>query len=102
KEKVLLALQVWILRKIHLDQYDTDLCSRAELVLEAKELLLPLAGADEGSFIVIPYKVSALNVDFDFKINLIVFGLETGSALVNFYSGGRGCYRLKIHQLNHN
>nr|GEV17405.1 hypothetical protein [Tanacetum cinerariifolium] len=49
----------------------------AELVLEAKELLMPLAGAEEGSFIMIPFKVSALNVDFDFKIDLIVFSLET-------------------------
>nr|GEU85275.1 putative reverse transcriptase domain-containing protein [Tanacetum cinerariifolium] len=74
----------------------------AELVLETEELLLPLAGAEEGSFIVIPFKVLALNVDFDFKIDLIVFGLEIDSTPVTFSSGGRGCYRLKIHQLNHN
>ncbi|GKB31125.1 hypothetical protein Tco_0870526, partial [Tanacetum coccineum] len=61
-----------------------------------------LAGAEKGSFIVISFKVSALNVDFDFKINLIVFCPETGSTRVSFSSGGKGCYRLKIHQLNHN
>ncbi|GKE25250.1 hypothetical protein Tco_1436762, partial [Tanacetum coccineum] len=76
--------------------------TRAELVLEAEEPLLPLAGAEEGSFIMIPFKVSTLNVDFDFKIDLIVFGPETGSAPVSFSSGGNGCYRLKIHSLNHN
>nr|GEW78771.1 reverse transcriptase domain-containing protein [Tanacetum cinerariifolium] len=75
---------------------------RAELVLEAEELMLPLAGAEEGLFIVIPFKVLALNVDFDFKIDLIVFGPKTGSTSVSFSSGGRGCYRLKIHPLNHN
>ncbi|GKA58492.1 hypothetical protein Tco_0757680, partial [Tanacetum coccineum] len=74
----------------------------AELILETKELLLLLAGAGEGLFIVIPFKVLALNVDFDFKIDLIVFGPETGSTPVSFSNGGRGCYRLKIHQLNHN
>ncbi|GJY38566.1 hypothetical protein Tco_0424930 [Tanacetum coccineum] len=79
-----------------------NLPAGAELVLEAEELLLPLVGAEEGSFIVIPFKVSALNVDFDFKIDLIVFGPETGSTPVSFSSGGRGCYRLKIHPLNHN
>ncbi|GJR77877.1 hypothetical protein Tco_0090242 [Tanacetum coccineum] len=78
------------------------LAARAELVLEAEEPLLPLAGAEEGSFIVIPFKVSASNLDFYFKIDLIVFGPETGSAPVSFSSGGRGCYRLKIHLLNHN
>ncbi|GJW09037.1 hypothetical protein Tco_1571460 [Tanacetum coccineum] len=49
-----------------------------------------LAGAEYGSFIVTPFKVSALNVDFDLKINLIVFGPEIGSAPSNFFSGGRG------------
>nr|GFD12640.1 hypothetical protein [Tanacetum cinerariifolium] len=79
-----------------------NLPARAELVLETDELVLPLAGAEEGSFIVIPFKVSALNVDIDFNIDLIVFGPKTGSAPVSFSSGGRRCYRLKIHQLNHN
>nr|GEU33700.1 reverse transcriptase domain-containing protein [Tanacetum cinerariifolium] len=66
-----------------------------ELVLEIEELLLPLAGVEEGLFIVIQFKVSALNVDFDFKIDLIVFGPETGSAPVSFSSGGRGvCARM--------
>ncbi|GJU08409.1 reverse transcriptase domain-containing protein [Tanacetum coccineum] len=63
---------------------------REKLVLEAEELLLPLAGAEEGSLIVIPFKVSALNVDFAFKIDLIVFGPETGSAPVSFSSRGSG------------
>ncbi|GKA29376.1 hypothetical protein Tco_0715621 [Tanacetum coccineum] len=56
----------------------------AKLVLETEELLLPLTGAEEGSFIVIPFKVSGFNVDFNFKIDLIVFGLETGSTPVSF------------------
>nr|GEV50395.1 hypothetical protein [Tanacetum cinerariifolium] len=79
-----------------------NLPARAEIVLEAKELLLTLAGAEEGSFIMIPFKVSSLNVDFDFKIDLIVFGPETSLAPVSFSNKGRGCYRLKIHPLNHN
>ncbi|GKB33352.1 hypothetical protein Tco_0872753, partial [Tanacetum coccineum] len=79
-----------------------NLPAGAELVLETEELLLPLAGAEEGLFIMIPFKVSALNVDFDFKIDLTVFGTATGSTPVSFSSGGRRCYRLKIHQLNHN
>nr|GEV04667.1 hypothetical protein [Tanacetum cinerariifolium] len=79
-----------------------NLTTGAELVLEAEELLLPLAEAEECSFIMLPFKVLALNVDFDFKIDLIVFGLKIGSAPVSFSSRGRGCYRLKIHPLNHN
>ncbi|GKC07393.1 hypothetical protein Tco_0999003 [Tanacetum coccineum] len=62
----------------------------AELTFEAEVLLLPLARAEDGLFIMTPFKASALNVDFDFKINLIVFGLETGSALSNFFSRRRG------------
>nr|GEV70104.1 putative reverse transcriptase domain-containing protein [Tanacetum cinerariifolium] len=60
----------------------------AELTFEAKELLLPLSGADDGSFIMTPFK--ALNVDFDLKIDLIVIGPETGSSPPNFFSKGRG------------
>nr|GEV63363.1 hypothetical protein [Tanacetum cinerariifolium] len=67
----------------------------AELVLEAEELLLPLTGAEEGSFIMIPFKVSSLNVDFDFKIDLTVFGSEIGSAPVSFSSGGSGVLQTK-------
>nr|GEX88278.1 hypothetical protein [Tanacetum cinerariifolium] len=37
--------------------------------------------AEDGSFIMTPFKVSALNVDFDLKIDLIVFGLEIASAM---------------------
>ncbi|GKG47318.1 hypothetical protein Tco_0504515, partial [Tanacetum coccineum] len=59
-----------------------------ELTFKAGELLLPLAGAEEGSFIMTPFKVLALNVDFELKIELIVFGLETGSTPSNFFSGG--------------
>ncbi|GKC46442.1 hypothetical protein Tco_1064164, partial [Tanacetum coccineum] len=62
----------------------------AELTFEAEELLLPLAGAEDGSFIMTPFKVSALNVDFDLKIDLIVFRLKIGSTPSNFFSGGRG------------
>ncbi|GJV86625.1 reverse transcriptase domain-containing protein, partial [Tanacetum coccineum] len=62
----------------------------AELTFEAEELLLPLAGVEDGSFIVTPLKVSALNVDFDLKTDLIVFGLEIGSTPSNFFSEGRG------------
>ncbi|GJS03338.1 hypothetical protein Tco_0319846 [Tanacetum coccineum] len=56
----------------------------------------------ELEFCIVFGSAEALNVDFDFKINLIVFCPETGSTRVSFSSGGKGCYRLKIHQLNHN
>ncbi|GJT10557.1 hypothetical protein Tco_0857599 [Tanacetum coccineum] len=78
-----------------------NLPAGAELVLEAEEFL-PLAGAEGGSFIVIPFKVSALNVDFDFKTDLIVFGPETGSTSSNFFSERRGVLQTENHQLNHN
>nr|GEZ51470.1 hypothetical protein [Tanacetum cinerariifolium] len=38
---------------------------------------LSTIGAEDGPFIMTPFKVSALNVDFDLKIDLIVFGPET-------------------------
>ncbi|GJX03463.1 hypothetical protein Tco_0189379 [Tanacetum coccineum] len=52
-------------------------------------------GSEEGSFIVIPFKVSALNVDFDFKIDLIAFGPETGSAPASFSNEGSGVLQTK-------
>nr|GEY15313.1 hypothetical protein [Tanacetum cinerariifolium] len=61
-----------------------------------------LLGAEEGSFKVILFKVSSLNVGFDFKFDLIVFGPGAGLAPASFFSRGRGCYRLKIHLMNHN
>ncbi|GKF43736.1 hypothetical protein Tco_0130288, partial [Tanacetum coccineum] len=61
-----------------------------------------LEGAEDGSFSVIPFKVLALNVDFDFKIDLIVFGPEPGSAPLTSSIEEKECYILKIHQLNHN
>ncbi|GKA75267.1 hypothetical protein Tco_0781645 [Tanacetum coccineum] len=70
--------------------YNLYLPTGAELVLEAEELLLPQAGAEDGSFNVIPFKVLALNVDFDFKIDLTVFGPEPGLAQSNFFSRRRG------------
>ncbi|GKA66304.1 hypothetical protein Tco_0766112 [Tanacetum coccineum] len=48
----------------------------AELVFEDEALTF--AGADDGSFMVTPFKALVLNVEFDFKIDLIVFSLETG------------------------
>nr|GEX04068.1 retrovirus-related Pol polyprotein from transposon TNT 1-94 [Tanacetum cinerariifolium] len=60
----------------------------AELTVEVKEFLLPLTGAKDGLFIMAHFKVLALNVNFDLKIDLIVFGLEAGSAPFNFFSGG--------------
>ncbi|GJU01896.1 hypothetical protein Tco_1112234 [Tanacetum coccineum] len=51
----------------------------AELTFEAEVLFLPLAGAEDGSFIMTPFKASALNADLNFKIDLIVFGQETVS-----------------------
>ncbi|GKG50397.1 hypothetical protein Tco_0521497, partial [Tanacetum coccineum] len=62
----------------------------AELTFEAEGLLLSLVGVEDDSFIMTPFKASALNVDFDFKIDLIVFGPEIGSAPSNFFSRGRG------------
>nr|GEW52834.1 reverse transcriptase domain-containing protein [Tanacetum cinerariifolium] len=50
----------------------------AELFFEAGRFLLTLAGAEDGSFMVTPFKVLALSVEFDFKIDLIVFGPDTG------------------------
>ncbi|GJS68044.1 hypothetical protein Tco_0682609 [Tanacetum coccineum] len=44
---------------------------------------------------VTPFKVSALNVEFDFKIDLIAFGPDTGSTLANFSSGERGVLQTK-------
>nr|GEW24042.1 hypothetical protein [Tanacetum cinerariifolium] len=69
--------------------------ARVELTFEAEELLLTLAGAEDGSFIMTPFEVSALNVDFDFKIDLIVFGPEIGSTLSNFFSRGRRVLQIK-------
>nr|GEW74847.1 hypothetical protein [Tanacetum cinerariifolium] len=40
----------------------------AELFFEAGTFLLTLAGAEDGSFMVTPFKVLALNVEFDFKL----------------------------------
>nr|GEZ60437.1 hypothetical protein [Tanacetum cinerariifolium] len=58
----------------------------AEEVFEAGEpFLLSLAGAEEGSF-----------------KGLRKVPLRTSLAPASFSSGGRGCYRLKIHPLNHN
>ncbi|GKE41997.1 hypothetical protein Tco_1469281, partial [Tanacetum coccineum] len=68
----------------------SSLPAGAELTFKVEELLLSLARAEDGSFIMTPFKVSALNVDFDLKIDLIVFGLEIGSAPSNFFSRGRG------------
>ncbi|GJV63934.1 zinc finger, CCHC-type containing protein [Tanacetum coccineum] len=66
-----------------------SLIAGAELVLEAEAFLLPLAGAEDGSFTMTPFKFLALNVEFDFKIDLIVFDPDTGSTPTNFSSGGR-------------
>ncbi|GJU73560.1 copia protein [Tanacetum coccineum] len=62
----------------------------AELTFKVEELLLPLAGAEDGSFIMTPFKVLDLSVDFDLKTDLIVFGPETGSTPSNFFSGEKG------------
>nr|GEU41169.1 hypothetical protein [Tanacetum cinerariifolium] len=61
---------------------------RAELTFKAEELLLLLAGAEDGLFIMTPFKVLALNVDFDLKIDLIVFGLETVAEELVTATGG--------------
>nr|GFA71279.1 hypothetical protein [Tanacetum cinerariifolium] len=65
----------------------------AELTFKAEVLVL--AGAEDGSFMVIPFKTLALNVEFDFKIYLIVFGPETGPVPPSFSSGGRGVMQTK-------
>nr|GFA15483.1 hypothetical protein [Tanacetum cinerariifolium] len=62
----------------------------AELTFEAEGLLLSLARDKDYSFIMTHFRVLALNVDFDLKIDLIVFGPEIGSSPSNFFSGGRG------------
>ncbi|GKC75144.1 hypothetical protein Tco_1125918 [Tanacetum coccineum] len=48
-----------------------------EFVLAFEAEALPLVGAEGVSLMVIPFKASVLDVDFDFKIDLIVFGPET-------------------------
>ena len=45
---------------------------------------------EDGSFIMTPFIASSLNVDFDFKTDLIVFDPKIGLASSNFFSGGRG------------
>nr|GEV70555.1 hypothetical protein [Tanacetum cinerariifolium] len=67
-----------------------SLPARAEFFLEAETCLLPLARADFSLFMVTPFYVIALNVELDFKIDLIVFDLDTGSAPASFSSRGRG------------
>ncbi|GJS27560.1 hypothetical protein Tco_0488180 [Tanacetum coccineum] len=76
-----------------------NLPSGVVLTFKAEVLLLPLAGAEDGLFIIIPFEASALNVDFDFNIDLIVFGPKTGSAPSNFSSGGRGVFETRIHSV---
>nr|GFA31923.1 hypothetical protein [Tanacetum cinerariifolium] len=66
-----------------------NLPARAELIFKVESFLLILAGAEDDSFIMTHFKVLALNVEFDFKIDLIVFGPETCSAPPSFSSGGR-------------
>ncbi|GKA14330.1 hypothetical protein Tco_0693976 [Tanacetum coccineum] len=66
----------------------------AEFLLEAETFLLALEGAEFGSFMVTPFNVSALNVEFDFKIDLILFGPESSSTLANFSSRGRGVLQI--------
>ncbi|GJS40882.1 retrovirus-related pol polyprotein from transposon TNT 1-94 [Tanacetum coccineum] len=80
--------------------YGFSLPARAEFIFEAEELLLPLAGVEDGSFIMKPFKASALNVDFDLKIDLMVFGPEIGLALSNFFSGGRGLLQTEDSSVN--
>ncbi|GKC99696.1 hypothetical protein Tco_1169971, partial [Tanacetum coccineum] len=67
----------------------------AEFLLEAETFLLVLAGAEVGSFMVTPFNVSALNVEFDFKIDMIVFGPDTSSTPANFSSRGRGVLQIE-------
>nr|GEV57644.1 reverse transcriptase domain-containing protein [Tanacetum cinerariifolium] len=78
-------------QKVLIHQMLTDLklpLKGAELFFEAGRFLLTLAGAEDGSFMVTPFKVLALNVEFDFKIDLIVFGPDTENPVV--YSAGIG------------
>ncbi|GJY76597.1 hypothetical protein Tco_0481713 [Tanacetum coccineum] len=55
-----------------------SLAAGDEFYLQAEIFLFPFAGAEVGSFMVTHFKVSALNVELDFKIDLIVFGLDLG------------------------
>nr|GEY04088.1 retrovirus-related Pol polyprotein from transposon TNT 1-94 [Tanacetum cinerariifolium] len=70
--------------------YGSIKCNGVEFFLEAKTFLLALAGVEDGSFMLTPLNVSGLNVELDFKIDLIVFGLDIGLAPANFSSGGKG------------
>ncbi|GKE90230.1 hypothetical protein Tco_1567705 [Tanacetum coccineum] len=67
--------------------------AKFKLAFEAEAL--PLAGAERGSFMVTPFKALVLNVEFDFKIDLIIFGPETGSIPFNFSKGGRELLQTK-------
>nr|GEU72489.1 RNA-directed DNA polymerase, eukaryota, nucleotide-binding alpha-beta plait domain protein [Tanacetum cinerariifolium] len=53
-----------------------SLPAKAELTTEAEEFLLTLTRAYGGSFVMTHFKVLALNMDFDLRIDLIFFGPE--------------------------
>nr|GEY72665.1 hypothetical protein [Tanacetum cinerariifolium] len=67
----------------------------AEFFLEAETILLPLEVAEVGSFMMTPFKIPALNVELDFKIDFLVFGPEIGLAPASFFSGERGVLQTK-------
>nr|GEW88390.1 hypothetical protein [Tanacetum cinerariifolium] len=73
------------------NQFNSYSCG-AEFFLEDKTFLFPLARAKQmvGSFMVTPFKVSSLNVELDYKIDLIVLGPDAGSTSASFSNGGRG------------
>ncbi|GKE08611.1 hypothetical protein Tco_1412162, partial [Tanacetum coccineum] len=77
-----ICFEVYFVEPVVVDYFwskmsDSCLPPGAELHFEAEELLLRLEAAEDGSFILTPFKVLALSVDFDFKIDLIVCGPET-------------------------
>nr|GFB28867.1 hypothetical protein [Tanacetum cinerariifolium] len=72
-----------------------NLPAGVELVFETEVLMLPLVGDEDGSLMMTPFKASSLNVDLDFKINLIVFGPEIGLVPANFSSRRRGVLQTK-------
>nr|GEX03811.1 zinc finger, CCHC-type [Tanacetum cinerariifolium] len=63
--------------------------------LESKYMAEGALRAEDGSFILIIFEAFILNVELEFKIDLIAFVPEAGSAPPSFSSGGTGVLQTK-------